>query len=388
MAEEMHVHPGGQRGIDLFRAGRVQISIDYSWFVIFFLVFLSLAAGYFPAEYPGYAWLSYGLVGLAATLLFFASVLVHELSHAAVANSLGENVRRISLFIFGGMAHLSGEPKNPSAELKIAAVGPLTSFVLAGFFWLVAWGTKSAGLDAMFVAGFRYLALINVALAVFNLLPGFPLDGGRLLRAHFWRRSGSLPRATAHAADWGKGIAIGLMVLGALEIFGGALVGGFWLILIGLFLRGAAQAGYYGVVVEQTLGRTQVREIMIDDPISLRSDSSVAEAVEEGFLRRGFGGFPVERDGKTEGLISLKMVRACPPEERATRRVAEIMHPIDDTIRISPSASVSEALHHMMEGDVGRLLVLEDGRCLGLITHAGIVRYLRTKTQLETGGPS
>lgn len=388
MAEETHLQPGGQRGIDLFRAGRIQISIDYSWFVIFFLVFVSLSAGYFPAEYPGYGWLSYALVGLAATLLFFASVLLHELSHAAVANSLGEEVRRISLFIFGGMAHLSGEPKNPTAEFKIAAVGPVTSFVLAGVFWLVALIAKSVGLDAMFVAGLRYLAIINVALAVFNLLPGFPLDGGRLLRAHFWRRSGSLPRATARAADWGKGIAVGLMVLGALEIFGGALVGGFWLILIGLFLRGAAQAGYYGVVVEQTLGRTQVRDIMVDDPVTLRSDSTVADAIEEGFLRRGFGGFPVERDGKTEGLISLKMVRACPPEERGTRRVAEIMHPIDDSVRIPPSASVSEALHHMVEGDVGRLLVMEDGRCLGLITRAGIVRYLQTKTQLEAGSQS
>jgi Zn-dependent protease len=201
MSEQMDVPSSGQRGIDLFRAGRVQISIDYSWFVLFFLIFFSLAAGYFPTQFPGYAWLSYVLVGLVATLLFFASVLVHELSHAAVANSLGEDVRRISLFIFGGTAHLSGEPKNPSAELKIAAVGPVSSFVLAAGFWLTSGIARTVGLDVIIVAGLRYLAIINMALAVFNLLPGYPLDGGRLLRALFWQRSGSLARATARAAD-------------------------------------------------------------------------------------------------------------------------------------------------------------------------------------------
>ncbi len=370
-------------GMDLFRIAGIQISIDYSWLVIFALVLWSLSAGYFPHQYPGYGWGMYLAVGLVATLLFFASVLIHELSHATVGNAMGEEVRKISLFIFGGMAHLSGEPKSPKAEFRIAAVGPLTSIALGGVFWLIQRGCAAVGVGELWVATFGYLALINVALAVFNLLPGFPLDGGRLLRAYFWRQSGSLQKATARAADWGKGIAIGLMLLGGLEIFGGALVGGLWLIFIGMFLRGAAQASYYGVVVEHALGRTHVRDIMVREPNTIDADATVAEAVENHFLRDGYGGFPVTRDGRVSGIVSLSMIRHCPAEERATKRVGEVMHPLDDTVRIPPTATVSEALRRMVEADMGRLLVMDDGQFLGLITRTGITRYVQLKTQLE-----
>ena len=216
-----------QRSIDLVRIAGIDVAVDLSWVVIFLLVLWSLSAGYFPQAYPGQPWFTYLVGGLAATLLFFVSVLVHEFSHALVANRLGEHVRRITLFIFGGMAHLTSEPRSPAAEFKIAVVGPLTSLALGGLFW---------GLSRLVGAGaplwgevFHYLGFINVALAIFNLLPGFPLDGGRLLRAYFWSRSGDLRDATGRAADWGGGIAIGLMMLGAIEIFSGALVGGLWL---------------------------------------------------------------------------------------------------------------------------------------------------------------
>lgn len=372
-----------QRGIDVFRIGGIQIAIDYSWIIIFLLVLWSLSAGYFPYQYPGYGWGIYLGVGLVATLLFFTSVLVHELSHAFVANGLGQEVRRISLFIFGGMAHLSGEPRSAGAEFKIAAVGPLTSLVLGGVFWLIAWGTASAGMDALWVAVFRYLAFINVALAIFNLLPGYPLDGGRLLRAYFWNRYGNLRRATARAADWGAGIAVGLMILGVIEIFAGALVGGLWLIFIGMFLRAAARAGYYGVVVEHALGRTQVRDIMITEPVIVSADTTVEEAVEDYFLRRGFGGFPVARDGRIEGIVSLPMVQKCPREERPARRVGEIMRPVEEKLQVTPWTTVSDALRQMTEADAGRLLVMEGGQLRGLITRAGIARFIQMKTELE-----
>lgn len=373
-----------QRGIDLFRVFGIQIAVDYSWFIIFLLVLWSLSAGYFPYAHPGYAWTSYAAAGLVATLCFFASVLIHELSHALVANRLSEHVRRITLFIFGGMAHLSGEPRSPGAEFKIAAVGPLTSLALGLGFWLVSVALAAIGTEALWTAVFRYLGFINVALAIFNLLPGFPLDGGRLLRAIFWHRSGDLRAATRRAADWGGGIAIGIMVLGALQIFGGALIGGLWLIFIGMFLRGAARASYYGVVVDRALGRSRVRDLMVPDPVVVSADTPVQDTVEEYFLRFGYGGFPVASNGRIEGLISLPLVQRCPPEERAVRRVREIMRPLDDRLTIAAEAPVSEALEKMVNGDVGRLVVLERGRPGGLITRTGILRFVQMKTELDS----
>ena len=257
---------GTRRGLDLFRILGVQVALDYSWFVVFLLVAWSLGAGYFPQAYPGHASASYAIVGLGATFLFFASVLAHELSHAAVANWLGDEVRRITLFIFGGMAELSREPRSPRAESLIAAVGPLTSLALAGTFWIVFTATARVGGDAMWRGVLRHLAFVNLALGLFNLLPGFPLDGGRLLRAFLWRRLGSLPVATARAADWGVGIAGGLMFLGAAQIFLGGLVGGLWLIFVGMFLRGAARGGYHAMVVEAALDRRRVAEIRSPRP--------------------------------------------------------------------------------------------------------------------------
>jgi Zn-dependent protease len=373
----------GQRGIDLFRIAGIQIAIDYSWLVIFALVLWSLSAGYFPHQYPGYRAAQYWGIGAVATFLFFASVLTHELSHAVVANRLGQPVRRITLFLFGGMAHLSREPRSPAVELKIAGVGPLTSLALGGLFWLVKGQLEHAGVEPLWVAAFTYLAIINVALAVFNMLPGLPLDGGRILRGVLWLRSGDLRSATAHASDGGRGIGLGLMGLGILQIFAGGLIGGLWLVFIGVFLRGAARASYYGVVLEQALGSATARDLMVADPVVIPGDLPVARAIEEYFLRYGYGGFPVGRGGRIEGLVSLPLVKRCPAEERAVRAVREVMRPLDDALRIAGAAPVSEALRRMVEHDSGRLLVMDGDTPIGLLTRTGITRFIRAKSELE-----
>ncbi|MBE3602053.1 site-2 protease family protein [bacterium] len=190
---------------DLFKIAGVQIAIDYSWLVIFVLVLWSLSAGYFPEVHPGYPTSEYWIVGIVGTFLFFASIVIHELSHAIVGNSLGQPVKRISLFIFGGMAHLGHEPTDANAELKIAAAGPLTSFVLGVFFFWIPTLLGFRHGHPMWASVFDYLGFINIALGLFNLLPGFPLDGGRILRAAVWARTGDFRRATARAADWGRG---------------------------------------------------------------------------------------------------------------------------------------------------------------------------------------
>jgi Zn-dependent protease/predicted transcriptional regulator len=375
---------GERKGsLELFKIAGVQVEVDYSWIVIAALVWWSLSAGYFPGKYPGHSLAGYWMVGAIATVLFFASVLGHELSHAALGNRLGENVSRITLFIFGGMAHLSGEPKTAGDEFKIAAIGPVSSIVIAAIFWAIANSLAALDAPALWVAVFRYLAFINVALAVFNLLPGFPLDGGRILRAILWHFWGDFRRATAAAADWGNTIAWGLIALGALEIFGGALVSGIWMIFIGLFLRGAANASYQSVVIEQILGRAKVADLMIGDPVTIDADASIADAVEKYFLHYGYSGFPVAKDGRAMGLLSLARVRECPPQERANRRVHDIMVPVSAKFIISPDATVSDAMHRMAEADSGRLLVLDAERLKGLITRSQIARFVQLKAQLD-----
>ncbi len=368
--------------IELFKVAGVQVEIDYSWIVIAVLVWWSLSAGYFPRSYPGHALSSYWIVGALGTVLFFASVLGHELSHAALGNRLGENVTRITLFIFGGMAHLSNEPKTAGDEFKIAAIGPVSSVVIAAIFWTIEQTLAQLHAPALWVAVFSYLAFINVALAVFNLLPGFPLDGGRILRAILWHFWGDFRRATAAAADWGNTIAWGMIALGALEIFGGSLVSGIWMIFIGLFLRGAAHASYQSVVVEQMLGRARVADLMIHEPVSIDPDLTVGEAIDRYFLHHGHTGYPVMKDGRAMGLLSLSRVRECSPQDRGNRRVHEIMVPAGAKVTISPRATVSDAMHQMAEADSGRLLVVDGDHFEGLVTRSQIARFVQMKSML------
>ena len=372
---------------NLFRIAGVQIAIDFSWLIIFVLVLWGLSSGYFPALHPGYPTADYWLVGVVGTILFFASIVIHELAHATVGNLLGQPVHRISLFIFGGMAHLGHEPTDANAELKIAAIGPITSIVLGLIFLWIARVIGATGPHPMWSSVFQYLGFINIALALFNLLPGFPLDGGRIVRAIQWRRTGDFRRATALAADWGRGIAYGLIGLGALEIFTGSLMGGLWLIFIALFLKGAASSSYQSIIMEQVLGSGRVSEIMVHNPETVEAGATIAEAINQHFMRHGYGAFPVTSNGVPAGLLSLRQVRDCRPEERAVRKVSEIMRKREPSIEISPSATVSQALRQMSDADTSRLLVIQQDRLAGLITRSAIARYVMLCSQLGFNNP-
>ncbi|MDA8086811.1 MAG: site-2 protease family protein, partial [Nitrospiraceae bacterium] len=221
-AKKDRAAPGG---IKLLRIAGIQISIDFSWFIIFFLLLWSLSAGYFPRAFPRESATVYWAAGFAATILFFASVLIHELSHSLVAIRHGLSIPSITLFIFGGVSQLSEEAKDPGSELKIAIAGPMSSIVLAGVFYALQ-ALASGSSYPIIGAVMGYLAVINGALAVFNLIPGFPLDGGRVLRAIYWKKKGSLPKATRLASDIGKIVAVILIIFGGLQVLGGALISG------------------------------------------------------------------------------------------------------------------------------------------------------------------
>jgi Zn-dependent protease/CBS domain-containing protein len=370
------------RGVALFKVAGIQISFDYSWLIVFAVVLFALSEGYFPRYYPGHYSQTYWLAGAVATLFFFASVVVHELAHSLVAIRSGIDISEITLFIFGGVSKITEEPKDPVTELKVAIVGPLSSFALALIFWVVK-GLFSE-LHLVLITGiFNYLAWINLALGIFNLIPGFPLDGGRVFRALYWWKTGSLTRATRLAADLGKGFAVALMVLGGLQIFLGDLIGGLWFIFIGMFLRGMSQRGYEEVIIRKSLENVPVREIMTREVVSVPPDLTVSHLVHDYFLHYTYRGFPVEEGGRVLGVVTVTGVRQVPREKQPTTKVAAVMVPIGDNLVIEENVSLADALRQMTQTDQDRLLVMQAGQMTGLITKSTLLRFVQVKQILE-----
>ncbi len=370
------------RGISLFKIAGILIRLDFSWFIIFGLVLFALSAGYLPRAFPGQDPQTYWIAGLVATLLFFASVMLHELAHSLMAIRHGIDIPEITLFIFGGVSRLSQEPSDPKTEFKIAVVGPLTSFALAA-----AFGALRVALQgfepSLIVVVIGYLTWINLALGIFNLVPGFPLDGGRILRAFLWWRTGSLTRATKVASDFGKGFAMAIMILGALQIFAGALINGLWFIFIGMFLRGMSVQGYEQLVMRKSLEGVQVDEVMVREVVSVPSDLPIDQLVHDYFLHYAYRGFPVVDNGRVLGVVSIAAVRQLPREVYDNRRVADIMTPLQEDLLIEGNASLAEALMKMSREEQDRLLVLQGDRLAGLVTKTGLLRFVQIKQVLQ-----
>jgi CBS domain-containing protein len=262
-------------------------------------------------------------------------------------------------------------------------VGPLSSFVLALFFWGVKLSIEGDQ-PSIAEAILGYLAWINLALGIFNLIPGFPLDGGRILRALWWWKTGSLVAATKVASDMGKGFAIALMVLGGLQIFKGALIGGLWFIFIGMFLRGIAESNYQELVIKQLLEEVQVQEVMISEVVSVPLALPLNHLIKEYFFRYGYRGFPVIEEGNVLGMVSLSDVKGISEPEQRAKTVADIMTPVNKNILIPPETSLAEALQRMIQQGVGRLLVIQDNsKMVGMITKDGLFRFLEIKRILE-----
>ncbi len=366
---------GGRAAIPLFRVTGIRISLDPSWFLIFALVFLSLSLGYFPDAAPAASRVSHWAAGLIASLLFFASILIHELAHSWVALRAGIPVSEITLFLFGGVSRIDQEPQDPALELRVAIVGPLMSFALALLFVFLAHVLPFLSVIC------TYLAWINLALGIFNLLPGYPLDGGRVLRALVWWKTGSLQRATRIASNAGQAFAIGLMILGGVQILSGSLMGGTWLILIALFLRGLARRGYEDLVVRSALSEAPVEQVMVprDALVTVSPEVTVRELVDDYFLGRGHRSFPVVSGGKTVGLVSTDDVRGTDKSTWEERSVGEVMAPLDEHTRIAPGTSMLDALSRMTQDRRRRLLVMSDGEAVGLVSAGGILRFLELR---------
>jgi Zn-dependent protease len=382
MAQEKSAPAVSPGGIPLFRVAGIQLRLDYSWFIIFILILWSLSAGYFPGNYPGRTTQVYWIAGLVATLLFFVSIIVHELSHSLMAIRSGIKIPEIRLFIFGGIARISEDARSSAEELKIAIVGPLSSFALAALFWVIH--VLFFEDPNLISAIFRYLAYINLALGIFNLVPAFPLDGGRVLRAVWWWKTGSVTRGTRVASDMGKWFAVALIILGAVEIFIGGLIGGLWLVFIGMFLRGIAEGGYQDLVMRQTLQGVEVKEVAVTDVVTVPPGLTLDALANQYFLCYGYKGFPVlEEDGSVQGVVSLENLQSVSEEKRGDTLVKQIMTPLKDEIRVNPKDSLADAFSKMSQQQVERLLVMENGRLAGLLTKTGLKRYMEIKQILN-----
>jgi Zn-dependent protease/CBS domain-containing protein len=361
----------------------IPIRIHFTWLIIFGLLSWSLASGYFPQRYPDLPITAYWIKAIIAALFLFGSVLVHELMHALMAQNLRVPIAGITLFALGGVSEMKQEPPSPSAEFLIALVGPLASLVLAGFFWLVWRALEREGPDPSFAAIALYLVGLNTVVAVFNLLPAFPLDGGRMLRSIIWGITKNLQKATYLATRIGRAFAYLLITFGAVSLFAGAGFQGIWMALIGFFLLQGAQASYTQVVLKEALAGIAVRDIMVQKVLTVAPNLSVRELIQDYFLTYGYGGFPVVENGQVLGLVSLGDVKKVSPTDYDRLTVREVMTPLSERLTIAPEEDVSVAFQRMAEEELGRLVVMERGRMLGLVTKTGLSRFLQMKLELH-----
>lgn len=358
-----------------------EIRIDLSWLVIFFLVLWTLGAGLFPANYPGLDNATYFGMGIVATLLFFASLLAHELSHSFVARSKGIPVEGITLFIFGGVSRTRMDAENPGDEFQIAVIGPVTSLVLSAIFALLWYIGRNAGWSVVVNGVTSYLASINLILAIFNMLPGFPLDGGRVFRSLVWKYTGNLKKATQIASTGGKLLGYLLIALGILQTFGGAVLGGLWFVLIGWFLYTAAEASYEEILLRTSLKGVRVREVMTPYPETVNAELTLQELVDKYFLSRRYHSFPVMEDSKPIGMITLNKVKDIPREEWIYRTVQETMIPTEEGISARPEEQMSQVLEKMQTSGVRRVLVIQDDLLTGIITTNDIANWLQRRRE-------
>jgi Zn-dependent protease/CBS domain-containing protein len=371
-------------GIRVGRILGIDIRLDVSWFVVFLLVFWTFAQAVFPHRVPGYGTGVYVAMALAGALLFFASVLLHELAHSAVARARGIPVEGITLFIFGGMARIRSEAESPRDEFLITIVGPLSSAAIG--FALLAFAAAGAGvgLPASVTGVAGYLAVLNFALAAFNMIPGFPLDGGRLLRSLVWHLTGDLRKATRWASYTGRAFGYLLIALGILNLFGGGLVGGMWFIFIGWFLAQAAEASYRQLILRRILEEVRAFEAMTRMPETVQPDLTLSDLVDEYFLRRRYNSFPVQdEDGRLLGLITLSQVKEVDRDLWTTTVVSDVMKRLGEAVTVRPYDTLADVVTKLESAGVGRALVVDGGRLEGVISRADVAQWLQRYQQLH-----
>jgi len=369
-----------------FKIGKIkgiQIEVNASWFVIFALVTYTLASGYFPVYYPNFdsttRWVSSSIIAL----LFFFSVLLHELSHSLVSLKLGMPVKSITLFIFGGIAQIEKEPDEPMKELKMAIAGPAMSIFLFGLFFLLSIIFKNFGAPEAAVVSLDYLSTINLSLAIFNLVPAFPLDGGRVLRAIVWRFTGNLQKATRIASAMGSIFGYFLIAFGVLLLLSNYIINGIWLVFIGWFINQMSKESYQSRMLSDIFDKINTREFMTGKVVTVDRNVSVQELVDNYFYKYKFAVFPVIQNGSIIGIVSAAKVKQLETGAWSQTTVGSITTPLSDSLVVSPEDVVSTAMTKLRSNGVGRVLVLDQNNLLGIVSNTDILNYLWIRNQIN-----
>ncbi len=378
--------------IPLGRILGIPLDLDPSWFLAFVMLTWTLAVSYYPAEFTNWPVAEYWLVGAVTAVLMFGCVVLHELSHSAVALRYKIPVRSITLFVFGGVSNIAAEPPSAAAEFWIAIAGPAVSFVLAVIFFALAvilGALQFASAPAApLLALAEYLAYINGSLALFNLIPGFPLDGGRVLRAILWGTTHSLQRATLIAANVGRGIAYLFILGGAWQVLAGNVADGLWIAFIGWFLADAAAAQLRQQTVQDVLAGHGVSQAMDHNYAEVGADTSLQALVDDYILSGGQRTFVVERAGQVEGLLTLSCIKEIPRAQWPAFTAAQAMTPIARVKQVRPDTDLWQALEVMDRDGVNQLPVIDGGRMRGMLSRADVISYLRTMREIGGRLPS
>ncbi len=376
------------RAVRLFEIFGFQIKVDPSWLLIAALLVWTLSGGYFPERVPGLSHTDYLGLAVIAMLAFFAGLILHELAHSLVARRFGLGIGGITLFIFGGVAELDEEPASPVSEFWIAIAGPAMSFALAGLAWFAKITLEGADVSESMQAVFEYLALINLILAVFNLLPAFPLDGGRVLRAALWKSSGDLVRATRNASAISELVAYVLIGLGLISLFSGGTVGGLWQILIGFFLLSAARATYQQLVIKTSLANRTVSKMMSTEVHQAGPDDTLSSVVDDIMLAHAISFVPVTDGEHLLGYIDAGLMRRIDRENWDSTHVGDIFIAADAENTLEPDFPADALLQRIATSGRRKYLVAERQRFLGVITLTDLLSYLAVLQDLGPYRPT
>lgn len=371
--------------IKIFTISGFDVHVDLSWFIVLILITWSLAVGFFPFHLPGQSPATYWTMGLIGALGLFASIILHELAHSVVARRFGVPMNGITLFIFGGVAEMSEEPPSPKAEFNLAIAGPLASVAIGAICYALAQAGFAWGWPGSVNGVLYYLGLINGILVLFNMVPAFPLDGGRVLRSILWRWRNNLKWATRVTSYIGSGFGLFLILLGVVTFISGNIIGGMWSFLIGMFLRNAAQMSYQQVLIRRALEGEPVHRFMQPNVATVPADASLRELVEDYIYRLHFKMLPVVDNGQLQGCITTRDVRAVPREQWDTHRVEEYMAPCSADNTISPEADATQALTKMSQQGISRLMVVDQGRLVGILSLRDLMKFIALKIELEEG---
>lgn len=368
----------------LFSLFGFQVSLDPSWFLLALLITWTLASGLFPIDYPDLETPVYWWMGVAGAIGIFFSIIFHEFSHSMVARWFGIKISGITLFVFGGVAKLEKEPPSPSSEFLMAAAGPLSSFLLAAIFSAIEDFAIASNWPTPVVGVLFYLAYINTILAIFNLVPAFPLDGGRMFRAALWAWKKDLRGATKISSQIGRGFGLVLIILGVLSFIQGNFIGGMWWILIGMFLRGAASGSYKQLLAKQVVSDEPISSFMQHNPVTVPPSSSIADWIEDFVYEYHFKMFPVVENSRLLGCISTDSIKGLSRDDWQNTTVRELMVPVSKDNTIASDTSTQELMSNFLLNRRGsRYMVVDKEQLVGMISLKDLLEVIALKLEIE-----